>query len=65
MFDKLVIFFWLTENYIYIRKEFRKYNIKCPIAVFILAILIISFLGSKDCLWLFEIQETNKTNIQS
>ena len=39
--------------------------LKCPITVFILATLIISFLGSKDCLWLFEIQETNKTNIQS
>jgi len=52
--NKKSLFFWLTENYIYIRKEFKKNIIPCQLTVFILAILTISSLGSKDCLWLFE-----------
>jgi hypothetical protein len=50
LFNKNILFFWLAENYLYIRIEFNaKRTIKCQITVFILATLIISSLGSKDC----------------
>ena len=51
---KNILFFWLPKNKLYIRIDLIKDPNKCQITVFILAILIISFLGNKDCLWLFE-----------